>query len=591
MNPPNGSGPDLGGIDRIPQNTRVEQALIGAMVLMPECVPAVLEVVRDPVAFFRASHAELFGVLIEMHEGGQPITLVSVEEELKHRNRYGPLGGIDFLADLIERGRAIVLAADATYYAGIVHEHWRKRELLEVADEIHRVTLTNGQTSDRLIDFAARRLGPLLDSARDEAPGPTLRPWPDPLDPAAYHGIAGQVVSLIAPHTEADPTAILVQFLVGFGNLVGRSPHWRVESSRHGVNLYACITGSTSKARKGTSWDNVRWILNQCDKDWARDQVQNGLSSGEGMIWAVRDAIYKRVKAGEGFSDQEIDPGVSDKRALWVESEFGSTLSILARDGNTLNGVLRQGWDGFQLRSATKNSPARATDAHISIVGHITIEELIGKLTRTDAANGFANRFLWVLAKRSQYLPHGGRIHEVNFADVVNGTRDAAEAARRVCEGGVPLLRDVEANTLWENVYPTLSEPRPGLLGAVTSRAEAQVMRMAALYCLLDQDRYIGADHLKAALAVWKYCEQSAAYIFGDSMGDPVAETLLQSLKDAGTDGLTLTQIRRNVFSGRVSSDVYNEKLTTLARAGLAIVKPGLKSGKTQVWVASSVVE
>jgi hypothetical protein len=150
------------------------------------------------------------------------------------------------------------------------------------------------------------------------------------------------------------------------------------------------------------------------------------------------------------------------------------------------------------------------------------------------------------------------------------------------------LLRDAAANALWESVYPLLSEPRPGLLGAVTSRAEAQVMRLAALYCLLDCRKWIQADHLNAALTVWRYCEQSAAYIFGESMGDPVAENLLQALKDAGDEGLTLTQIRREVFSNRVSAEVYNEKLTTLARAGLVMIKPGPKPRGREVWIAAS---
>lgn len=585
MNPPD---PDLESIDRIPHNIRVEQGLLGAMMLMPECIPPVLEAVREAQSFFRAAHAELFTVIQEMHVSGQPISLITVEEEIKHRNRLDALGGFDFLVEIIERGRGVPVPSDAVYYAEIVREHARKRELIESADEIRRQVLTNGQTADQLADFVSKRLAPALAECAHEGPGPNLRPWPDPLSETALQGIAGEIVRLIAPHTEADPTAILIQFLVGFGNLIGRGPHWRVESTRHGVNLYACVTGNSSKARKGTSWDNVRWILDQCDHEWSRNQVLNGLSSGEGMIWAVRDPIVRRVKSGAGFENQETDPGVFDKRALWVESEFGSTLSTLSRDGNTLNGILRQGWDGITLSTATKNSPARASGAHVSVIGHITIEELVGKLTRTDAANGFANRFLWVVARRSKYLPHGGRIFEVNFTNIVNQVREAADFARVECSDGVPLLRDADANKLWESVYPMLSDARPGLLGAVTSRAEAQVMRLAAIYALLDQSKYITAEHLNAGLAVWSYCSQSAAYIFGDSMGDPDAEKLLLALQDAGDEGLTLTQIRRNVFSGKVGKDLYNDKLEMLARAGLAALKPGPRPHGKQTWIATT---
>src|ERR1022692_24418 len=82
--------------------------------------------------------------------------------------------------------------------------------------------------------------------------------WPDSMDDAAIHGLAGEFVQMIAPNTEADPAAILVQFLVSFGALIGRGPHCRVEGDQHHTNLYALLVGATAKGRKGTSWGRVR---------------------------------------------------------------------------------------------------------------------------------------------------------------------------------------------------------------------------------------------------------------------------------------------------------------------------------------------
>src|SRR5271165_3186889 len=50
-------------------------------------------------------------------------------------------------------------------------------------------------------------------------------PWPT-LNDAALHGTAGKIVNLAAPHTEADPAAILVQLLAVFGAAVGPEPHF-----------------------------------------------------------------------------------------------------------------------------------------------------------------------------------------------------------------------------------------------------------------------------------------------------------------------------------------------------------------------------
>ena len=103
-----------------------------------------------------------------------------------------------------------------------------------------------------------------------------------------------------------------------------------------------------------------------------------------------------------------VDPGVTDKRLLIVEPEFAAALAVMERHGNTLSPLIRKARDGDKLSTLTKASPLTATDAHISIIGHITEDELKARLTRTDTANGFANRFLFALVERSQELPFGG---------------------------------------------------------------------------------------------------------------------------------------------------------------------------------------
>jgi hypothetical protein len=78
--------------------------------------------------------------------------------------------------------------------------------------------------------------------------------WPAPLAPEAFHGITGEVVDAIAPHTESDPAALLLCFLIGAGSLLGREPHAVVEAARHGVNLFGVVVARSSKGRKGTAW-------------------------------------------------------------------------------------------------------------------------------------------------------------------------------------------------------------------------------------------------------------------------------------------------------------------------------------------------
>ena len=406
--------------------------------------------------------------------------------------------------------------------------------------------------------------------------------WPDPLESEAYHGLAGDIVQTIAPHTEADPAALLVQLLVAFGNVVDRGPHFWVEAAdRHAANLFAVIVGETSKARKGISLSHIRRLFRAADETWAESLITNGLSSGEGLIWQVRDPIEEWDSKKQAMVTK--DPGVADKRLLVIEPEFGRVLQVAERQGNTLSATIRQAWDGDALRVMTRTTSACSMDSHISIVGHITVDELGRLLTDTQAANGFANRFLWICAHRSKELPEGGNLREQDLDPLRVRLTESVELARQI--GAVQ--RDDSARQVWREVYGGLSTGQPGLFGAVTSRAEAQTMRLALIYALLDRSNLMRSDHLLAALAIWKYAEASARYIFGDVLGDPAADRILMVLRNH-PDGMTRHEIVR-AFSGHRSKADIDRALHTLVRLGRAYRKMVETGGRpAEQWSATA---
>ena len=415
------------------------------------------------------------------------------------------------------------------------------------------------------------------------------RNWPDPPENAAFYGLAGEIVRAIEPHTESSSVALLIQVLVCFGNMVGRTAHFVAEGSQHFLNLFAVLVGVTSGGRKGSSWAQVLRLLRNVDSVWPSKQLQSGLSSGEGLIWAVRDPITKHEPIREknrqvvGYQDVEADPGVADKRLLVFESEFASPLRMMARDGNILSVVIRQAWDTGDLRTMTKNSPAQATGAHISIVGHVTRDELRRELNATDMANGFANRFLWICAARSKELPEGGNLSEAALAPVAQRLRDAIAYAQTTSE----MKREKALKEMWARTYHEVTASAPGLVGAITSRAAPQIMRLACLYALLDHSVVVRAEHLLAAVALWEYCHGSARFIFGDSLGDPVADTILHALRNA-PDGLDRTEISSR-FAGHKRSEEISRALAALQEHGLARVQPQPSDGKgrpREIWFA-----
>jgi hypothetical protein len=126
-----------------------------------------------------------------------------------------------------------------------------------------------------------------------ESSGATvLDTWPV-LDDAALHGLAGDVVRLISPHTEADPIALLVSFLSEAGTILNRGPHLLLDGGVHPLLFWPVLVGNSSKSRKGTAGKRIQTLMSLADPLWTRGEAKGTLSSGEGLAYAVRDPQYK----------------------------------------------------------------------------------------------------------------------------------------------------------------------------------------------------------------------------------------------------------------------------------------------------------
>jgi hypothetical protein len=402
-------------------------------------------------------------------------------------------------------------------------------------------------------------------STPDDDDAPTSPPAL--LDRDALPGVVGDLVGKILPHTEAGEAALLLNLLTAFGNLVGRQRYTVAGNSRHYPNLFGVLCGSTGKGRKGTSWNAFKPILRGLDESWFQDCRATGLNSGEGLIYHVRDA--GSAKNGE------VTEGVADKRLFVIEEEFASVLKRMKGQSNSLSAVLRDAWDGNDLRSMVKNSPDRATAPHISILAHITKAEASDLLTRTDCDNGFVNRFLWVHTERSKYLPDGGEISLEALRPEIDRLLACLQWATGGDEVEIPL--SPEAAKLWREVYCELSEGKPGLFGAVVGRAEAHVRRLALTYSLLLGERESSVTSLKAALALWRYCEHTARWIFGTPFNHPDADRIYEALR-RHPNGMTRTEINGSVFSNHATKERLDDALGILQKAG-AVYSERQKTG------------
>jgi len=382
--------------------------------------------------------------------------------------------------------------------------------------------------------------------------------WVSPMTQDAFYGIAGEIIRTIEPHSEADSAALLINFLVGFGNLLGSKVYYEVEGHRHPTKIFAVLVGKTAKARKGTSWGYVKKILTNVDKNFKR-RIQTGLSTGEGLIYAV--------SSFEGEHN-------NDKRLLVVEEEFSSIFRKGGREGNTLTQIIRNAWDTDELHVLTRTSPLHVDGAHISILGHITIEELKQHITSTEIHNGFGNRFLWICVARSKELPFGGNLNEDALSPYIIKLKEVVLYAQQE----IKIKWAEETKPLWEKAYSQLAQHDSGVVDALTARAEPYVIRIASIYAVLDKTNEIRPEHLRAALAVWRYSEDSVKFIFGTQSGNPLEQKILSFVK-SNPQGVSRTDISDNL-NRKVDTTLIKNALDNLESKGLITFVEEKTSGR-----------
>ncbi|MEZ5277106.1 MAG: bifunctional DNA primase/polymerase [Opitutaceae bacterium] len=418
------------------------------------------------------------------------------------------------------------------------------------------------------------------DESLEESQSKDTDDWPAPLSDDAYIGLAGRIARTFEPHTEAALEALLLQFLVSFGNMIGRGPHFKVGADRHGSNEFLVLVGPSGTGRKGSSLGYVRALMKAVAPIWVDERIMEGLSSGEGLTYAIRDAEYG-LKDGQ---EVMIDKGVMDKRLLVIEPEFASVLKAIERAGNTLSAVVRKLWDQGSVRSMTKNSPLKATDAHVSIIGHITQDEVVESMKRTELANGFANRYIFACVRRTKFLPFPGTPSAEVFEGIVTDLKSVVAFAKTLDAIGF----EDDARVLWIQRYRALSAGKPGISGSVLGRAEPHTLRLALIFAILDKAKLIGTRHLEAALSIWDYIERSVLFIFGQSTGNRTADTIYEELLRIRPSGMTRTEISK-LLQGHSPAHETKRALTLLESCGrIYVIADKGESRTIQRWFASA---
>jgi hypothetical protein len=281
------------------------------------------------------------------------------------------------------------------------------------------------------------------------------------------------------------------------------------------------------------------------------------------------------------------DDHTADCRLMIVETEFGRLVETMARTG-TLSAQLRNAWDGRTMQRATTKITHRASRAHISVLGMITSEELLRHHRRLAQAGGLESRILYCFTAPSADISPFTRAPEnyeylaERVRVVLEASRDAVMAQTDPVSRHLLTLRGIQPRTElpvddevaggWERlVKARLPVPGEGFRG-LHSRAESQVIRLAAAYAMADMAPEIRPGHAEAALAVLSYCARTAEVVFGVPVAqlpprvDPrVTAKIVRHLHDRFPDWVPRDEIGSGVLHGNVPAADVDVALADLA--------------------------
>ena len=138
----------------MPQSIEAEMSVLGAMILDSEVISLVIPILNK-LSFYKTAHQELYQVIVDVYDKGQPVDLVVLREELKKRSLLEKVGGVEYLMELEE---AVPTIGNVEYYANIVREKAIKRNLIEVAATIQKQSFEESTDTEHLLDASERAI-------------------------------------------------------------------------------------------------------------------------------------------------------------------------------------------------------------------------------------------------------------------------------------------------------------------------------------------------------------------------------------------------------------------------------------------------
>jgi len=137
-----------------PQNTESEKALLGSIMLRPEALVEIMDVLR-PEAFYADKHRTVFVAMTDLYEKREPIDLLTLSSKLKENGDLDRIGGVSYLTELVN---TVPSASNAEHYAEIIAKKHTMRRLIEASEGIANLGYDESGVLEEILDKAEKKI-------------------------------------------------------------------------------------------------------------------------------------------------------------------------------------------------------------------------------------------------------------------------------------------------------------------------------------------------------------------------------------------------------------------------------------------------
>ena len=374
--------------------------------------------------------------------------------------------------------------------------------------------------NNEIIDMAVEQYRNLKDINQQR---PDLTRVPPEAYGGMFPGLLKEAVTLCCGQSEASPVAVAANCLVYFSALIGPCIYLPIGNERRKLNEFFLMAGETAMG-KGASLHGVRLVFVQTEQCLSRhlaDRRKNGESADIDKYPKLK--IHTGgLSSGEGLAAALDDDEVTDKRLLAFEPEFGNIMSQCQRQGNTLSPILRNAYDGVDIKPLTKRNRVQVTDPYICLMANTTAQEFNDHdMAKMLHSNGLLNRFmiLWQHPENTVPFPAPATDEDIarlagEFADRILFARHYSYQTHHRKVQPRPLSLDNAAKDYWSTRYNKLINSADcNQVKLLTRRHRLHALLLASFFALLDYRTSISADDIHTALDWCAYSRRSVVYI------------------------------------------------------------------------------